>query len=33
MISYNKMEVAGMRKEGNGKGIFNDGEVPLCLLV
>lgn len=30
MISCNKMDIAGMREEGNGNGTFNDS---VCLLV
>lgn len=33
MISCNKMDIAGMREEGNSNGNFNDSEVPVCLLV
>ena len=33
MISCNKMEIAGMREEGNGNGTFNDGEVSTCKVM
>lgn len=33
MISCNKMEIAGMRKEGNGNCTFTDGEVRMLTRI